>query len=177
MAALHSRCGHYIFILWFFLLSFFPLLISAIADWMSTIPWCGLSANLGCRSETCCTQLAENTGCKKSPKIHHLCTIAQVCQAISSQLRHISTVWKNLLNSNISSTCPHNTSYGELRPTSGWDRFVSLGHSSWFQRVSRLGSVTAQHCSMWASAKLRRWTEGATCIWQGGHHFGLWHTF
>jgi len=27
--------------------------------------WCGLSANLGCRSETCCTQLAENTGCEK----------------------------------------------------------------------------------------------------------------
>jgi len=30
--------------------------------------WCGLSANLGCRSETCCMQLAENTGCKKSQK-------------------------------------------------------------------------------------------------------------
>ena len=34
--------------------------------------------------------------------------------------------------------------YGELRPTSGSDRFVSLGHPSKFQRVSRLGSVTAQ---------------------------------
>jgi len=30
--------------------------------------WCGLNANLGCRSETCCTWLIENTGCKKSPK-------------------------------------------------------------------------------------------------------------
>jgi len=31
---------------------------------MSTIlhTWCGLSANLECRSETCCTRLAENTG-------------------------------------------------------------------------------------------------------------------
>ena len=35
--------------------------------------------------------------------------------------------------------------YGELRPTSGWDRFVSLGHPSKFQRVLRLGSVTARH--------------------------------
>jgi len=35
--------------------------------------------------------------------------------------------------------------YGELRPTSGWDRFVSLGHPSKFQRLSRLGSVTARH--------------------------------
>jgi len=26
--------------------------------------WCGLSANLGCRSETCCTRLAKNTGRK-----------------------------------------------------------------------------------------------------------------
>jgi len=33
--------------------------------------------------------------------------------------------------------------HGELRPTSGWDRFASLGHHSKFQRVSRLGFVTA----------------------------------
>ena len=37
MAALRSRCGHYIFALWFLLLFFFPRLISAVADWMSTI--------------------------------------------------------------------------------------------------------------------------------------------
>ena len=36
MAALRSRCGYYIFALWF-LLSFFPRLISAAVDWMSTI--------------------------------------------------------------------------------------------------------------------------------------------
>jgi len=36
MAALRSRCGHYIFVLWF-LSSFFPRLNSAVADWMSTI--------------------------------------------------------------------------------------------------------------------------------------------
>jgi len=32
------------------------------------------------------TRLAENTGHKKSPKIRHLGTIAQLCRAISSQL-------------------------------------------------------------------------------------------
>ena len=37
--------------------------------------------------------------------------------------------------------------YGELRPTSSWDRFVSLGHPCKFQLVSRLGSVTAGHSS------------------------------
>jgi len=33
--------------------------------------------------------------------------------------------------------------YGERRPTNGWDRFGSLGQPSKFQRVSRLGFVTA----------------------------------
>jgi len=40
MAALRSRCGHYIFALWFLSSIFFfviPRLISAVADWMSTI--------------------------------------------------------------------------------------------------------------------------------------------
>jgi len=36
MAALRSRCGHHIFVLWF-PLSFFPRIISAAGDWMSTI--------------------------------------------------------------------------------------------------------------------------------------------
>jgi len=44
----------------------------------------------------------------KIAKIHHLRTIVQLCRAISSQLRHILTIRKNLLSSNISSTCPHN---------------------------------------------------------------------
>ena len=93
------------------LLSFFPRLISAVADWMSAILphiWCGLSANFRCRSETCCTRLAENTGHKKVAKNRCLGTIAQFCRAISSQLRHVSTMGKKLLSSNISSTCLHN---------------------------------------------------------------------
>jgi len=68
MAALRSRCGHYIFALWFLLSSFFARLISAVADWMSTIlphmVW-SYSANLECRSEMCCMRLAGNIGRKK----------------------------------------------------------------------------------------------------------------
>jgi len=37
MVALWNRADHYIFILWFLLLSFFPRLISAVGDWMSAI--------------------------------------------------------------------------------------------------------------------------------------------
>ena len=33
--------------------------------------------------------------------------------------------------------------YGELQPTNGWDRFISLWHPNKFQRVSRLAFVTA----------------------------------
>jgi len=37
---------------------------------------------------------AANTGHKKVAKNRHLGTIAQFCRAISSQLRHVSTVRK-----------------------------------------------------------------------------------
>jgi len=40
-------------------------------------------------------RLAQNTGRKKSPKIRHLGTIAQLSGAVSTQLRRISTVGKN----------------------------------------------------------------------------------
>jgi len=100
-----------------------------------------LSANLECRSETRSTRLAENTGCKKSPKIRHLGSIAQLYPAISSQLRHLSTIGKKLLNSNISSTCPHTmVNFGPLTA----EMLASLGHPSKFQPVSRLGFVTAR---------------------------------
>jgi len=67
------------------------------------------------QSETCCTQLAENTAREKSPKSRHLGTIPQLCRAMSSQLRHVSTIGKNLLSSNISSTYPRNmVNFGPL---------------------------------------------------------------
>ena len=99
-------CGFF-----FLLLSFFssPNLSRGRLDvcHTSTRTWCGLSANLRCRSETCCTRLAGNAGSKKVAK-SHLRTIAQLCRAISSQRRHVSTIRKNLSSSNMSSTCPHN---------------------------------------------------------------------
>jgi len=75
-------------------------------------------ANLGCRSETCCTRLAENTGhkkiAKKSPFGHHRTTLSGYIFANKACIDS----WKQiLLSSNISSTCP--PQYGELRPTSG----------------------------------------------------------
>jgi len=56
----------------------------------------------------CCTRLAEDTGRKNDAKNRYIGTIEQLCRAISSQLRHLLTIGKKLLNSNISSTCPLN---------------------------------------------------------------------
>jgi len=93
-----------------------------------------------------CTRLAGNAGPPKSPKIRHLGTIAQRRRAMSSQLRHVSTIRKKLVKQRYLLHAPQ---YGELRPTTGWDLLASLGHShpNKFQRVSRLGSVTARHSS------------------------------
>ena len=45
---------------------------------------------------------------KNDAKNRRLGTIAQIRWAVSSQLRHISTIGKSLSSSNISSTCPRN---------------------------------------------------------------------
>jgi len=52
---------------------------------------------------------------------------------------------KNFVNINTSSTCSDNmVKFGLL---TGWDLLASYGHPCRFQRVSRLGSVTARHSS------------------------------
>jgi len=119
---------------------------------------CGLSANLKCRSETCCTRLAENTGrknvAKNRPRIDNR----------KNLVKHQYLLHKS-------------SQYGELRPTNGGDRFTSLGYPCKFQLVSRLGSVTARHLVVGVSQTLRRWTEGTTYIRQGDHHVGHWPIF
>ena len=70
---------------------------------MSAIPahnchtWCGVSANLRCRSETRCMWLAGNVGPKKVAKNRLMGTIAQLCWAICSELRHVSTIGEKIV--------------------------------------------------------------------------------
>jgi len=79
---------------------------------------------------------------QKSPFWHHRTTLlgciftAEAC---------IDNRKKNLLNTDTSSTCPHNMV--NLRATNGWDLLASLGHPFQFQQLSRLGTVTARHSS------------------------------
>ena len=105
--------------------------------------WCGLSANLECRSEMCCTWLAGNAG------PHKIAIWAQSHNFVGLYLRNWGTYRqseKKLVK--LQYLLDMSLQYGELRFTSSWDRFVSFGHPCKFQWVSRLGSVTARHSSI-----------------------------
>ena len=117
---LHSRCGYHIFAPRFLLSFFFssPNLSRCRLDICHTCTH-GLSANLWCRSETCCMWLPENTGCKNSPSGHYLTTLSGYI---------LATIGKKLVKQQY--LLHMSPQYGELRPTSGWDRSGSLGHPS-----------------------------------------------
>jgi len=111
-AIIFCSCGYFLYFL--FLSSFF-FAYSQRSE-IGCLPffhtWCGLSVQ------------------KKIEKNHNLGTIAQLCWAVSSQLKNVSITGKNLLNSN---SPPHVfTKYCENRPINGWDRFRSLEHPSKF---------------------------------------------
>jgi len=53
----------------------------------------------------------------KVTKNRHLGTVAQICRAISSQLRHVSTIGKKLVKQRY--VLGMSQQYGELRPTNG----------------------------------------------------------
>ena len=93
----------------------------------------------------CCAGLAANTGRKKWPKIRHLRTIAQLCLAIFSQLRHVSTIGKKHVKQQY--LAHMSLQFGELRPAAEIFSLVWGTLATYFQRVSRLGSVTAPHSS------------------------------
>jgi len=73
--------------------------------------WCDPSANLECRSESCCTQLAGNAG----PNNRYLGIIAQFVGLYLRKLGTYRQSEKKLLGSNISPICPYNiVNFGPL---------------------------------------------------------------
>ena len=95
------------------------------------------------------------------------------CQAISSQLRHISTIGKILLNSNVSPTYPHNMVkfsllaaeivslvWGSPANLNGFRVLAALLHGSLVVGVTQI---------------LRHWTEGTTYIQQPAITLALAH--
>jgi len=151
----------------FCLLFFIPRLISAYFD-----TWCGLSANLECMSEMCCMRLTGNTGHKKSPSAHHRTTLSVYIFVIEA---HIDNRKKNLLSSNISSTCPYNmVNFGLLKAEICWWVWGTPANFNGYRVMVALLHGTLV---VGVSQTLRRRTEGATHIWQGCRHVGHWPTF
>ena len=97
--------------------------------------------------ETCCTRLAENTGHIKSLSVQHRTPLLGY---IFANKALIDNPKKNLLNSNISSTCPHSmVNYGPLGAEIGsvvWDTSVTVNFN-WFHVLAQVGSITARHSS------------------------------
>jgi len=78
----------------------------------------------------CCTWLAGNAGLKNSPSGHH----RTLSGCIFTTEACIDNWKKNLLNSNISPTCPHNmANFGPLANFNGFHVLAAL--------------LTARHCS------------------------------
>jgi len=111
-----------------------------------------------------CTRLTVNTGRQKSPSRHHR-TILSGC-IFATKARIDSR--KNLLNSSTSSTCRHNmVNFGPLTAGICWRVW---GIPANFNRFRVLAALPHGTLVVGVSQTLRRWIEGATYIWQGGHH-------
>ena len=115
----------------------------------------------------CCTQLAENTGRKKMPSAHHRPTFSGYIFATKARINNR----KNLLSSNISSTCLHNmANFGPLAAEIGSGVCSTPANFNGFRIVAALlhSSVVVG-----VSQTLWQWTEGATCIRQAAITLGI----
>ena len=102
-------------------------------------------------------------------KNRHLRAIAQFCLAISSQLRHLSTIGKNFLSSNISSTCLHNmVNFGPLAAEivslawgtpanfNGFRVLAALLHGTLLVGVSQTAALN-RGCHLYSAGRPSRW--------------------
>ena len=125
----------------------------------------------------CCKRLAKNSGPKKSPKIRHLGTIAQLCRAESSQIRHVSIIGEKLVKQqyvlNISSQ------YGKLRPTGGWDQLGVCGTPANFNGFRILAALLHASLVVSVSQTLRGqchlYLAGRPSRWALAHILVLYH--
>ena len=175
VAALCNRAGNYVFALWFLLLFIFSSSPNLSRRGLHSTHGVALVRILDAGLKRAARGSLKVQDAKNRQKFA-MGTVAQICLAISSQLRHVSTIGKKLRQQYL----PHMSSqYGELRPTSGWDRFgclapkqISTGFASWLRHCTAFEPLPVG-----ASQTLRCWTEGATYVRQGGHHVGPWPTF
>ena len=145
MVALWNRADHYIFMLLFvvvLLLFLFPCLISAAADWMSAIlpymvlPLCEFQMQVWNLLHAARLKHRMQKSRQKSPSMHHHTTLSDYIFATKA---HIDNRKKNLLSSNMSSTCPHNmVNFGLLAAEIGWPVWGTPGNFNWFHFLAVL---------------------------------------
>ena len=112
-----------------------------------------------------------NRGRKKSPSRRHCTTLSGHILATKACIDHR----KNLLNINSSTTCPHNmVDFGPITAEICWRVWGTPANFNGFRILAALLHGTP---AVGVSQTLRRWTDGATYIRQGGHHVGHWPTF
>ena len=160
--------------LFFFLLFFFPHLISAAADWMSAIPphmvwpWCEFQIQVWNLLHAACWKHRTQKSGQKSPSGHHHTTLSGYVFATKARI-------DNLLSRNMSSTCPHNmVNFGLL---AAQINSVVWGTPANFNGFRVLAALLHGILVVGVSRTLRRWTEGATYVQQGDHHVGHWPPF
>jgi len=178
MVALWNRADHCIFAL-LFLLSFFffssPNLSRRRLNVCHTcthgvaLAWIS-GAGLKCAARGS-LQIKDAKSRQKSQSGHHRTTLS----GISSQLRHVLTIGKKLVKQQY--LLHMSSQYGELRPTSGWDLLANLRTPANFDACRVLAELLHGTLVVGVSQTLRRWTEGATYVRQGGHDVGHWPTF
>jgi len=108
---------------------------------------------------------------QKSPSGHHRTTLSGHIFATKACIDNR----KKLLNSNNSSTRPHNmVNFGLLPAEIYWRVWGTPANFNGFRILAALLHGTLL---LGVTQTLRRWTENATYIRQGGHHVGHWPTF
>ena len=103
------------------------------------------------------------------PKIAISAPSHKLCRAISLQLRHVSTIGKNLLSSNIFPTCPHNmVNFGPLAAEilslvwgtpgnfNGFRVFAALLHGTLLVGVSQTAALNRGH-HLYSAGRPSRW--------------------
>ena len=177
MVALCNMADHYIFALWFLSFLFFPCLISAVGDWMSTIlphmvwPYCEFKMQVWNLPHFTCWKHRTQKSHQKSPSRHHCTTLSGCIFAAEACIDNR----KKILNIDTSSTCPHNmVNFGILAVEIFWRVWGTPANFNGFRVLAALLHGTL---IVGVSQTLRRWTEGATYIWQGDHHVRHWPTF
>jgi len=148
---------------------FFPHRISAVADWMSTtLPrWCGLTANLECRYEMCCTRARWKYRTQKiaiCAPFHNFVRLYLPNQDTYRQS-------KNLFYSNIFLRRYNMVNFGPLAAEIG---SLVWGTPANFNEFHVSSALLHSTLVVDISQTLRHWTEGGDYIRQGGHHVGYW---